>query len=446
MKHNKHLFTVICAAVLLSSAVPFAGTAVEQPRTVQADEEITDMSQPEDFDAITGHDYQHPIWPTRSLGVIVLTNNPTFLQQVREACEAWSPAFNLVDYGYVKPGTRINTEHGRLHFVYVSDVDLSESRAEENNDKNGDTIGVDPYDTDANGYFKMPYVRVRVDSAWNKEAFGTYADPYVETVSVLEHELGHAIGMRHSTDKNDVLYTHDLDNMVQPNELAAVERLYRGVPDGDYPSTLPIVHKRGTYSITVTFPAEKTGASSSTGPTKQAGQAGATAGTSGQDASDGSDSEDGGDDYSDYSGDSISRARNSFYMKHKSPNSLINKIDAHVYAISNGRTNLWYRANFDYTVVKHGRNYSHRHYLPNGTYRVHFMNYRLHSLKKHAGWRWDRLIFGTTDADIGDHVYYKQQLKRLSSFWVRPHRHTASGRLSFALTVHVHGRHFYISR
>lgn len=397
MKRHNHLLTVLTAAILLGSALSFTTTATK-PQTVEA---VEDMSDSEDFSQIKGHDANHPIWPHSSLGVIVRTNDPTFLADVQEACDAWAPVFTLHDYGYVhlQPGQKINSEHGKLRFVYITDEDLSASRAAENNDVNGITSGVDPDDVNSKGYFEMPSVSIRIDSAYTVSAFSQYGDPHQEVVSVIEHELGHAIGLRHSTNHADVMYAHDLDNSLQPDELGAVRRMYENVTPVDFPDQLPIKEPQ----------AQKTTSESS-------------------------------------NSSSYSAPTNRFYMTRKNADKLTDAIDDNLYVINSSRYAQRYRNHFRYSVTKGSRNYTRRHWMPNGTYRVHYFNIRFVNLKPRAHWQHDRFILAQSDADVGDYVPYSQQLAYCHSFYVRPYSKKSTHRISFTMYVRVHGRHFSIVR
>lgn len=157
-----------------------------------------------------------------------------------------------------------------------------------------------------------------------------------------------------------------------------------------------------------------------------------------------SDSLDNSSDLSDSDSDSSdSYATNRFYMKHKSGNGLINSLERYIYVISSGRTNLWYRAQFNYKITKNGQRYDQRH-LVNGIYRIRVTSMRFYQLRSHASWRHDRLIVAKTDAAINHHLYYPDQVKWLKSFNVRPHSHRSARSISFTIYVSVHGHHYQI--
>lgn len=408
MKIRKRIFTILTAAVLLSSGIDLTAIAAK-PQTVEA---VTDMTAAENFSKIRGHDANHPIWRHRSLGVIVRTDDPTFLADVSEACAAWAPVFTFYDYGYVQPGVKVDTHHGKYHFVYITKKDLSADRERDNNDVAGETWGLNPPKVNRQGFFTTPSVKIIVDPDFTISNFSQYGDPHQEAVSVIEHELGHALGLRHSTNHADLMYAGNLDNPIQPEELAAVRRMYRGVSPLAYPNELPTVKP----SVTITTYSDSDG---------------------------GSDSDSTGTHTESYT--FPSQVINRFYLKKKNADKLTDAIDDHLCVINSNRKSLRYRCYFNYRVTKAGRNYNRR-YLPNGTYRVRYSGVRFTQLRPHASWQHDRYVFGASETEVGDYLPKRQQLHYCHGFYIRPYSHKSTRRLSFDLYVRIHDHHFSVVR
>lgn len=239
-KHNK-IIAVLVATLLF---VGF-GASTNQFQIVKADNTVQDQntseaqSDSEDYTKIKGHDKDHPIWYHDSLGVIVENNDPILLHAVQDACNNWSPVFTFHDYGYVNmpQGKKLDTEHGKLHFIYIKEADLSSE--DDKNDPDtlteGDCAG--PNEVSRKGYFQDKDVTVEIDvNLWNN---GTVDDSMSAAVT---HEFGHALGLaKHSTNSDDVMYWLIGQNGLQAEEYGAVRRMYQGKQPADYPDQLNFI-------------------------------------------------------------------------------------------------------------------------------------------------------------------------------------------------------------
>lgn len=382
MRKHKRIFTVLIALILLISGIGMSGTGAAEAAVHPKIHTVTTESYaPEDYNKIQGHDANHPIWSHKSLAVVVLNKDPKFLAEVRNACAAWAPAFKFHDYGYVNlTHKKINTCKDKFPIIYVSEATLAslkDGRIE------GQEGGNDFGDV-RRGYFTTSSLYVEIDTKSIDSLAAFYkqdANKYV--TYALEHELGHALGLlRHSTDKNDVMYPvlNDGESGLRSADLAVVERLYRNTTSLAYPKRLSFISK------------------------------------------------------------------NNFYLNKQNVVQVVGTIDSHLYAINNKQQSFpCVGFTFDFYRYRKGHGYKHfkRMKLPNGTYKVRFSDVQVHVFPQNKLQRY-RLILSSLENAFGARIPGKTYVHYCHSFTVKPRRSTNTHRFSFTIKVKVRNHHFYV--
>lgn len=382
MRKHKRIFTVLIALILLISGIGVSGTGVTEAAARPKVHSVTSESYAhEDYNQIRGHDAKHPIWSHNSLAVVVTSKNPRFLAEVKNACAAWSPAFKFHDYGYVNlTHKKINTRKDKFPIIYVSQVTLA---AEKNAREEGVVSGID-FGHVRRGYFRTSSLYIGIDTKSITYLITLQKKDANKNITyVLEHELGHALGLlRHSTDKKDVMYPYlnEGESGLRPVDLAVVERLYQNTTPLAYPKRLSFINK------------------------------------------------------------------NNFYLSKQNIVQVASTIDSHLYAVNNNRPSFPCSVGFIFNFYRYRKGHGYKHFkrmkLPNGTYKVRFTNVQAHMPLQNKLQRY-HLILSSLE-NVGNSYVPGTYVHYCHSFTVKPRRSSNTHKFGFTIKVKVRNHHFYV--
>lgn len=166
----------------------------------------------ENFASIHGHDQDHPIWKSNHLGIIVKSKSPRLQADIKQACQNWEPAFHFDYYGY-RPKKLEIRDH---HLIYIKVAKLKN-----NPNKAGKVLANTDRLFVRNEYFQNHSLTISINDA----AYCKSSNAFI--VTIITHELGHAIGLKHSNNPKDLMYWYlTKPKKLRKDETNAVKQLY----------------------------------------------------------------------------------------------------------------------------------------------------------------------------------------------------------------------------
>lgn len=144
-------------------------------------------------------------------------SHPTYRQLLREAFDAWE---QVADIDFVEVSDSTNSDI-RLGWDYI--------------DGSFDVVGEARYSyfSSSTGFGSLAAAEIRFDTSETWSTSHTYNNQYVNFYAVALHEIGHAIGLGHSSDSSTIMYfqtgtTVDLSSA----DIAGVQTLYGAAASG----------------------------------------------------------------------------------------------------------------------------------------------------------------------------------------------------------------------
>lgn len=148
--------------------------------------------------------YDYPRWKSMPIKVYI-PEYGDYSKLMKRAFDTWqAKSNNIVRFKYVN---NINQAD-----IYVGFVD----RVSACNDSNA--VGCTAYGYIIKGYFQQNYIEIGTKDVQLLREGGKLIKKEVprspeHIYGVMLHEAGHAIGLKHSEDKNSIMYHVDLDDM-----------------------------------------------------------------------------------------------------------------------------------------------------------------------------------------------------------------------------------------